>query len=132
MDGKRGKRVVDFTEATAAAMRDWLSARPRVDDDHVFLSRTGKPLTSSGLYQIFKRLAESAGVTGRYNPQSVRHLVGQLFVDQANLELARAKLDHSTVVTTSRFYAHQDRERVKAATRRLSILNNPPNSGAEE
>lgn len=123
VNGKTGRRLVDFTGTTSTVMINWLNARPQVDHDIVFVSRTGSPLTESGLYQIFKRLAQGAGVEGRFNPQAVRHLVGQTFTDRANLKLASDKLGHRSVTTTAMFYAHQDRTRLKDATRRLSMLN---------
>jgi integrase/recombinase XerC len=118
--GKRGKRTVDYTLATADALRAWLAVHP--GGRRVFVNRSGEPLTESGLYQVFKRLAKAASVAGRFNPQSVRHLVGQMFTDRANLELARDKLGHSSVTTTAQFYAHQDRERLRQATHRLSLI----------
>jgi integrase/recombinase XerC len=128
--GKTGSRRVMFTERAALALSAWLSARPEVcDHGRVFVSRTGTPLTVSGLYQVFKRLASQSGVCGRYNPHAVRHLVGQTFTDGANLELAREKLGHSSVVTTARFYAHQDGKRLREATRRLSLLNDDDGEG---
>jgi len=123
VEGKTGRRVVDYTERTAAALRAYLAVRPSVGNDRVFVGRSGDPLTPRGIYQVFKRLAKAAGVKGRFNPHSLRHLVGQTFTDRANLELARQKLGHKDVTTTARFYANQDRARLRAATRRLSLLN---------
>jgi integrase len=121
--GKTGTRKVLFADTTAGTLRNWLAIRPDCDHDFVFVGRTGTPLTVSGLYQVFRRLAGNVGIRGRYNPHSVRHLVGQTFTDKTNLELARDKLGHSSVTTTARFYAHQDGERVRRATRRLSLLS---------
>jgi site-specific recombinase XerD len=120
--GKTKNRRVDFTELTAEALRDWIAVRPNAGHDFVFVSRLKTPLTRSGMYQIFRRLAETAGIEGRYNPHAIRHLVGQSWTDEANLELARQKLGHKHVSTTSKFYAHQDRSRVKKTTHRLSLL----------
>jgi len=122
-------RTVDFGHRTAEALRDWLDARPYADHDFVFVNlgrnpdRFGQPLTPQGVYQFFKRLAKVAGVKGRYNPHAVRHLVGQHFTDMTNLEVARQKLGHTDIATTAMFYAHQDRDRVKKASKRHSLLN---------
>jgi integrase/recombinase XerC len=85
--GKTGTRRVLFADTTAGTLRNWLGVRPDCDHDFVFVGRTGTPLTVSGLYQVFRRLAKNLGVVGRYNPHSVRHLVGQTFTDKTNLEL---------------------------------------------
>ena len=125
IEGKTGKGVVDFTPLAANALRDWLAVRPSCDSDRVFVSitrRTVRPLTQEGIYQVLKRLAKDAGVRGRFNPHAIRHLVGQSWSDEVNLELVRQKLRHKDIATTARHYANQDRARLKQATHRLSLL----------
>jgi len=122
--GKTGERYVDFGETAAGALAAWLEVRPDVDHDVAFTSlNTSEPLTTDGIYHMLRRIAEAAGVEGRFNPQSIRHFMGQRFTDESNLELARQKLGHRNIKTTANHYAHQDRERVKRATQRLSFLN---------
>jgi len=123
VEGKTKKRMVEFTERTAVALKDWLQIRPDCGHDFVFVGRDKEQLQGEGIYQVFRRLAEASEVEGRFNPQAIRHRVGQLWTDEANLELARQKLGHKDIQTTARFYAHQDRSRVKQATERLSLLN---------
>lgn len=124
--GKTGRRRVFFTEQTRNALQNWLGKRPACDHDFVWVgtyrNHCGKPLSGTGVYQVFKRLARRAGIEGRFNPQAIRHLVGQSFVDRENLVIAQKKLGHRDVTTTAKFYAHQDRERIKAATNRSSLL----------
>lgn len=128
--GKTGRRPVDYTAETADVLRLWLQERPDVDHDYVFTGsmagysrNRGGPLSPDAINSIFKRLAKAAGVTGKCNPQAVRHLVGQRWTDRVNLELVRQKLGHRSVTTTAMFYAHQDMSRVKAATNLHSVLN---------
>lgn len=124
VEGKTDRRAVDFTAVTAEALRVWLAVRPAVTHDFVWVGRYGKGLSASGIYGVLRRLARKAGIQGRFNPHSIRHLVGQSWTDAVSLELARQKLGHSTVLTTAMFYSHQDRVRVKAATQKLSLVNN--------
>jgi integrase/recombinase XerD len=114
--GKTGARVVDFTERTAEAL------------EALNVSRNGAGsvfgMTGNAVRKMLQRLAGRAGVTGRVNPHSIRHLVGQAWLDDgANLELVRQKLGHADIQVTAMFYAHQDRARVKAATERFSLVN---------
>lgn len=127
VEGKTGYGVVDFTEPTAQALSAWLEERPAVDNQNVFVAlgsgNYGGPMTPAGLYQVLRRLAKKAGVEGRCNPHSIRHLVGQRFTDLGNLELARIKLRHTDITVTARHYANQDRARLKKATEKLSLVN---------
>jgi site-specific recombinase XerD len=80
-------------------------------------------MTVNQLYSRLKRLSEKIEGIVRFNPQSIRHRVGQAWIDKgANLELVRQKLGHADITTTAMFYANQDRERVKRATKKYSIL----------
>ena len=117
VDGKTGGRWVDFTGRTARAVEAWLTVR---DGPEELLFG----MTYAAVYKMLRRLASRAGVSGRCNPHSIRHLVGQNWLDQgANLELVRQKLGHRDIATTAMFYAHQDRERVRAATEKFSLVN---------
>lgn len=144
--GKTGARPVEFTEQTSHFMDVWLDFRkelqPAQGHDYVFVglnvyqrSSFGQPLLPQAVNQIFRRLAARAGVSDRYNPHAVRHLIGKAWIDAGvNLELVRLKLGHADVGTTARFYANQDRARVMAATKVHSLLGQSNGHGpkAEE
>jgi len=115
VNGKTGGRYVDFTGRTAEALGRLLA----VSDGPLVFGMTG-----NAVRKMLARLGARAGVTGRVNPHSIRHLVGQAWLDDgANLELVRQKLGHRDIQVTAMFYAHQDRERVRAATERFSLVN---------
>jgi site-specific recombinase XerD len=122
VDGKTGRQMVDYTTTTREILILWLEQRPQVAHPYLFTglgsptSEPGDPLLPGAINLIMKRAARAAGIRGPHNPHSIRHLVGQTFTDHVNLELVRQKLRHSNIHTTAAFYAHQDRERVKAAT----------------
>jgi len=117
VNGKTGGRWVDFTGRTARAVGAWLAVR---DGPGELLFG----MTYAAVYKMLRRLAAKAGVEGRCNPHSIRHLVGQAWLDDgANLELVRQKLGHRDIQTTAMFYAHQDRERVRVATERFSLVS---------
>lgn len=126
VDGKTGPRMVDFTNKTAQALSNWLSQHPTPQSDFVFVGlhtpNQGNPIKPGTLYQLFRRLAIAAGVNGRFNPHSIRHLVGQVWADNTNLELVRQKLGHRDISTTA-VYANQDRARVKRFTEAIRILD---------
>ncbi len=121
--GKTGPRFVDFDRCTAAAMNDWLDCHPYKEGGFVFVGTRApfQPVINNTIYQIFRRLAMVAGVDGRFNPHSVRHLVGKMWTEKTNLELARQKLGHADISTTA-IYANQDREQVKKYTDEVEIF----------
>ena len=92
-------RPVYFTDITAEALQKWLAVRPDVDHSYVFLGLQKKaPLSSSGIYQILKRLARKAGITGRFNPHSLRHAFARRLLQQgADLGTVSQLMGHSTV-----------------------------------
>jgi integrase/recombinase XerD len=119
--GKTGWAVLDYTETTAAAIRAYLTVRLPTDNRAVFTNEWGR----CSYHTIYRDLRILAGLLGieRFNPHSIRHMVGQSWIDQdANLEMVRLKLRHSDITTTSRFYANQDRSRIKAASQRFSVV----------
>lgn len=102
--GGNGKsRAVFYGEETALALAEWLSVRPN-QADRVFIGRLG-PLTRSGVYQVLKRLASTAGVTGRWNPHAFRHGWARAALQNgADLATVSQIMGHSTVEVTARFY----------------------------
>jgi len=123
VNGKTGPRMVDFNHNTAAALSDWLQIHPTPDGDRVFvgLKAPHRPVSANTIYQVYRRLAIAAGIAGRFNPHAVRHLVGQMWTDNANLELTRQKLGHQSINTTMA-YANQDRSRLKRFTDEIDPL----------
>lgn len=104
--GSRGRRVY-FTEMTAAALRVWLAARPAVESDAVFVSRSGAPLTENGVRLMLERVAKRAGVRGRINPHSFRHAFARSFLrNGGNLATLGRILGHAPgSPVTARYYA---------------------------
>ncbi|MBT4841778.1 MAG: tyrosine-type recombinase/integrase [Anaerolineae bacterium] len=69
-----------FFDAKAAdALRNWLIMRPVSKGDDVFVQKTGERLTSSGIYQIFKKAARDAGVKKSWSPHQWRHAFARFF-----------------------------------------------------
>ena len=119
--GKTGYRVLDYGEATQAALKVWLDVRPKTDPVAFFTTREGR-ISHRCIYTHLETLAADLGIE-RYNPHAIRHRVGQAWVDSgANLELVRLKLGHRDVTTTAKFYTHQDRDRIKRASQRYSVV----------
>lgn len=104
---KGGKtRTVYFTRYTANMLQRWLSeANP--NSDHVFTSlRTGRTLTTSGVYQILRRLGAAAGVTSAHNPHAFRDGFAVAFIREGgDISTLARLLGHSDVNVTADHYA---------------------------
>lgn len=104
---KFGKvRTVYFTRYTASMMQRWLSEREH-RCTHVFTSlRTGKALTTSGVYQVLKRLAKAAGVKSAFNPHAFRDGFAVQFIkDGGDIATLAKLLGHTDVNVTANHYA---------------------------
>lgn len=108
---KGGKyRTICFTNTTISAVTLWLAHRPASGNDYVFCSRKGLPLTLGGLHSIIRRLKKRAGVTGRCNPHSFRHMFGSLW--QGDPKTLSILMGHSDVATTLRYYVRPDMDEI--------------------
>lgn len=98
-------RVVPMSSLTADALRAWLKARPKIDDDHVFVGCHDRPLTTGGAYQVVKRLAKCAGVASGFNPHNWRHAAARLMLaNGASLAQVGRFLGHTSIDVTYFFY----------------------------
>lgn len=98
-------RVVPFTEFTAGVLQTWMHYRQPVDA--VFYNmETMQPLTTNGLYQLFRRLARRAGIKGKFNPHSFRHAFAREYIMAGgDLATLAQQLGHRDVSTTVFHYA---------------------------
>jgi integrase/recombinase XerD len=79
-----------------------LAKKQAMQDARVFVNRAGKPLTKSGLDQLFQRLGEWAGIEGvRCSPHTCRHWYALNFIRQGGDIYTLSKLlRHSSVKVT--------------------------------
>jgi len=120
-------RPVYLEQRGIKAMRVWLMVRPEVADDHVFLGRSGCGLSVSGVYQVLKRLAKSAGVPKGWNPHGWRHGGARAMQRQGMpTGVLSQELGHSDVSVTVSFYGTSTDDDLKHAHTQYSWI--PPES----
>ncbi len=123
--GKGGKeRIVPAGRKAVQALRGYLARRGellpeggRTDPDRLFLTRTGRPLTPSGIqHRVVHYLGKATG--GRkLGPHSLRHSFATHLLDAgADLNAVRELLGHASLSTTQ-IYTHVSVERLKQAYR---------------
>ena len=107
------ERTVFFTTETALALAVYNSVRENpFDEDHFFLSDTShEPITYSGVYQIFKRLAKKANVKTKFSPHQWRHAAARSWIKAGmNLKTVSEILGHGSEKVTGDIYGTLDDE----------------------
>ncbi|MCQ2285695.1 MAG: site-specific tyrosine recombinase XerD [Bacteroidales bacterium] len=79
-------------------------------EDILFLNRRGGKLTRNMIFIIIKDLANSAGITKKISPHTLRHsFATHLVYGGADLRAVQEMLGHASITTTE-IYTHLDKE----------------------
>ena len=123
--GKGAKeRLVPFGEEATARLRAWLErGRPRLlkgrRADHLFVTRSGRPMTRVRFWQIIKQMVTACGIEKRVSPHTLRHsFATHLLAGGADLRSVQMMLGHADIATTQ-IYTHVDSDRLRDIHRRF-------------
>lgn len=122
--GKGAKeRIVPVGKAALEAIDRYVNeSRPafaRSSDDHLFLSRSGKPMDRVSLWMLVEKYGRSSGLLKRVSPHTLRHCFAtHLIGGGADLRIVQELLGHSDISTTQ-IYTHVDQDRLKAVHRKF-------------
>ena len=123
--GKGGKeRVVGLNPRCRDAVEDYLhAARPVLAGERpsaageaapVLLSRTGRRLTRTVVWDLVKKYAAAAGCSAKVSPHTLRHsFATHMLAGGADLRALQELLGHASVRTTQ-VYTHVEHTRLKA------------------
>ncbi len=109
--GKGNKeRIVPVGKMAIRAVKNYLKIRSqfesRESDDSLFLSKSGKPLSSDELREILDRYIILVAKTKGYSPHSIRHSFATHLISRgADLRAVQEMLGHSNLSTTE-IYTH--------------------------
>ena len=128
--GKGDKeRLVLLGQAAQEAIDRYLhAARPKLvrskSGGEVFLGNHGRRLTTSHLWGIVKRAAQTAGLDTRVYPHLLRHsFATHLLSGGADLRVIQELLGHASIGTTE-IYTHVDEDRLAATVDRFHPRSN--------
>lgn len=113
------ERIVPMGQAAVDAITRYLAeCRPTLDRtgraEHLFLSRTGKPLDRIALWMLVDRHSRKSGLLKHVSPHTLRHCFAtHLIGGGADLRIVQELLGHSDISTTQ-IYTHVDQDRLKA------------------
>lgn len=110
--GKK-ERIVPFSETCKKCLIEYLNksrkiliAKYNAKTNIVFLNHYGKPLTTRGFEDIFKRIDQKTGVFLSLHPHTLRHTFAtHLLENGADLRVIQELLGHSSINTTQ-IYTH--------------------------
>lgn len=114
--GKGGReRLVPLGEVASQALMQWLARRSRLrpSGEHLFVSRTGLPLSRQAIWQRVRLAARRAGIDEPVYPHRLRHSFATHLLDNgADLRVVQMLLGHADLATTQ-IYTHVSRARLK-------------------
>jgi integrase len=100
--------VVALPSFAAEALRMRLAKQGRMaDDDLVFASRNGTPLTTNNVRRQLRHVLGLAGIEG-VTPHMFRRAVATAINEQASVELAAALLGHTDPKITIQHYIRRN------------------------
>jgi len=116
--GKGSKaRLVPFYPMIGQLLSKWVNQiRPRYvldGDDHVFVSRRGRPLTSRGVQFLLNRAVDARGMAMHVHPHALRHSFATHLLDAGvDLRVVQELLGHANLSTTQ-IYTHVTMEHLR-------------------
>jgi integrase/recombinase XerD len=119
--GKGDKeRTVYLNEACIQAVKDYLTTRPSVKTDALFISKRKQRIDNKTVQHMVKKYIEKAGLDGKkYSVHKLRHTAATLMYQYGDVDIRALQeiLGHSNVSTTQ-IYTHVDNKTLREAVRR--------------
>src|SRR5215211_298285 len=124
---RRGKgakfRTIPLNADARHALAVYLSVRPRVADDHLFLGQRGRGLSEAAVWYLVTKYARHAGLED-VSPHTLRHTFGKQLLDASkDLVAVAALLGHEKLETTAIYTqpSTRDLERAVALLEREGV-----------
>ena len=120
------ERVVFYTPETTLALVMYSAIRTNPHQDaHFFLNeKTCKPLTYSGVYQIFRRAADKTHVKTSYSPHQWRHAAARAWIQAGmNLKIVSEILGHGSEQITGDIYGTLNELEIQTAYNKYNVTN---------
>ena len=111
--GKGNKeRSVPITDIALKKVNRYLKRR-KYENEIIFLSKNGNPLSQRDIRRIFKKLIKKMAIDKNITPHTIRHSFATHLLERgADLRLVQELLGHSSISTTQ-IYTHISMEKMK-------------------
>jgi len=124
-DGKGEKdRTVAFGRRAARALSEWLAVRGDLPLPHVFVSRSGAPLTTSGLRQVLYKYRDLAGVQSPVSPHRLRHGFATTYLNNGGKIHHLQHLMGLADIRTAEIYLHTTDDEARLDHEKASPVDN--------
>src|SRR3712207_499189 len=113
--GKGAKfRTIPLNADVRHAIGVYLAVRPRVADDHLFVSQRGRGMGEQAVENLVKKYARQAGLE-EVTPHTLRHTFGKRLLDETkDLVAVAALLGHEKLETTAIYTQPSARDLARA------------------
>jgi integrase len=101
--------VMPVLEEHRTAQRDLQTRAPawQSDQDYVFTTRTGRPLSAGNVHRSLRRLGKAAHIPEPFTPHDLRHTYATMMLEMdVHLTIVQKQLGHSSIRVTSDIYSH--------------------------
>jgi len=111
--GKGNKeRSIPITDIALKKVNRYLKRR-KYENEIIFLSKNGNPLSQRDIRRIFKKLIKKMAIDKNITPHTIRHSFATHLLERgADLRLVQELLGHSSISTTQ-IYTHISMEKMK-------------------
>ena len=97
----RKDRVITLNYKACRAIKAYLAVRPKVDEEHLFLTKFERPLGSRSIRNLVRKYLTEAGIAGA-STHALRHTFATHHVKKGTkLDVVRQALGHESLATTS-------------------------------
>lgn len=124
--GKGNKeRYLAISDSLMKMYHEYLSYRNimNTDEDHLFISRTGRHMDKNSIRYIINKLCEIAEIDCHIVPHYLRHCAATLMINSdISIEEVSQILGHSNSTITSRTYCHSVKHRAKEIVNKNNFI----------
>lgn len=101
--GKGPARDVPMNKAVKKAIDEYLKIRPQSKDNHLFITRTGKPLLIRNIRQIITRCFKEVGIENATVNDLRNTFIAHQLMQGASIEYIAKLVGHKRISSTERF-----------------------------
>lgn len=120
----RKERLVPISDSALDWIKKYIDAgravlvKGRMEDNTLFLNKSGKPMSRMGFWKILQKATKEAGIRKSVHPHTMRHsFATHLIENGADLRAVQEMLGHADISTTQ-IYTHLDRSHIEKQYRR--------------